>query len=165
MGRDDRREDVVAAVAGAAVAVLPAVVGGQEGVQGGEEVVVAARAGLDDGDTGGGVRDEDVQQAVPAAGRLAQPFAVWVHSIRTGLGAVPFPSGEEASRFEWTDQARELVADRVATQFVGSPETVAERLRTLQRVTGADELLITTIAHDHADRVRSYELLAKEWPA
>jgi alkanesulfonate monooxygenase SsuD/methylene tetrahydromethanopterin reductase-like flavin-dependent oxidoreductase (luciferase family) len=33
----------------------------------------------------------------------------------------------------------------------------------LQRVTGADELLVTTIAHDHTDRVRSYELLAKEW--
>jgi hypothetical protein len=30
-------------------------------------------------------------------------------------------------------------------------------------VTGADELLITTITHRHADRVRSYELLAKAW--
>ena len=31
------------------------------------------------------------------------------------------------------------------------------------RETGADELLLTTITHDHADRVRSYELLAAEW--
>ena len=29
--------------------------------------------------------------------------------------------------------------------------------------TGADELIITTITHDHADRVRSYQLLAEEW--
>ena len=29
--------------------------------------------------------------------------------------------------------------------------------------TGADELIITTITHQHADRVRSYELLAEEW--
>jgi alkanesulfonate monooxygenase SsuD/methylene tetrahydromethanopterin reductase-like flavin-dependent oxidoreductase (luciferase family) len=99
------------------------------------------------------------------ARRLAAPFALWVHSIRTGLGAVPFPSIEEAEGYEWTDEARALVHDRVATQFAGSPQTVAEKLRTLQRVTGADELLITTIAHDHADRVRSYELLAKEWNA
>ena len=99
------------------------------------------------------------------ARRLAAPFAVWVHSIRTGGGAVPFPSVEEALRYEWTDDARALVEDRVSTQFAGSPQTVAEQLRTLQRVTGADELLITTIAHDHADRVRSYELLAKEWLA
>ncbi|MBG0561106.1 LLM class flavin-dependent oxidoreductase [Actinoplanes aureus] len=99
------------------------------------------------------------------ARRLAAPYALWVHSIRTGLGAVPFPSIAEARAYEWTDQSRSLVADRVSTQFVGSPQTVAARLRTLQRVTGADELLITTIAHDHADRVRSYELLAKEWSA
>lgn len=27
----------------------------------------------------------------------------------------------------------------------------------------ADELIVTTITHDHADRARSYELLAEEW--
>jgi hypothetical protein len=53
--RDDGREDVVAAVAGTAVAVLPAVVGGEQGVQGGQEVVVAAGARLDDRDAGSGV--------------------------------------------------------------------------------------------------------------
>jgi hypothetical protein len=31
--------------------------------------------------------------------------------------------------------------------------------------TDADELLVTTITHDHADRVRSYELLAEAWAA
>lgn len=46
----DRREDVVAAVAGAAVAVLPAVVRGEEGVEGGEQVVVAAGTRFDQGD-------------------------------------------------------------------------------------------------------------------
>ena len=29
--------------------------------------------------------------------------------------------------------------------------------------TAADELIVTTITHDHCDRVRSYELLAEEW--
>jgi hypothetical protein len=38
-------------------------------------------------------------------------------------------------------------------------------LAQLQEATGADELIITTITHDHADRVRSYELLAQEWQA
>jgi alkanesulfonate monooxygenase SsuD/methylene tetrahydromethanopterin reductase-like flavin-dependent oxidoreductase (luciferase family) len=33
----------------------------------------------------------------------------------------------------------------------------------LQEATGADELIVTTITHDHADRVRSYQLLADEW--
>ncbi|WP_305783206.1 LLM class flavin-dependent oxidoreductase [Symbioplanes lichenis] len=97
------------------------------------------------------------------ARRLASPYAAWVHSIRTGRGAIPFPAPAEDLYAAWTDDDWQLVADRTATQFVGSPATVAGRLSTLQRVTGADELLITTITHDHADRVRSYELLAKEW--
>ena len=42
-------------------------------------------------------------------------------------------------------------------------ETVVARLAQLQEATGADELAITTITHDHTDRVRSYELLAKAW--
>jgi hypothetical protein len=30
-------------------------------------------------------------------------------------------------------------------------------------VTGAHEVLVTAITYRHADRVRSYELLAREW--
>jgi alkanesulfonate monooxygenase SsuD/methylene tetrahydromethanopterin reductase-like flavin-dependent oxidoreductase (luciferase family) len=76
---------------------------------------------------------------------------------------VKFPTPEEADAFPWTEEDRDLVADRVDTQFVGDAATVVERLETLQRVTGADELVITTITHDHADRVRSHELLADAW--
>jgi alkanesulfonate monooxygenase SsuD/methylene tetrahydromethanopterin reductase-like flavin-dependent oxidoreductase (luciferase family) len=97
------------------------------------------------------------------ARRLAEPYALWVHSIRTGAGAMPFPSPAQAAAYPWSDADRDLVADRVATQFVGTPHGVAERLRTLQRVTGADELLVTTMTYEHADRVRSFELLAAEW--
>jgi len=42
---------------------------------------------------------------------------------------------------------------------------VADRLETLAAVTGADELIVTTITHDHADRIRSHVLLAEEWRA
>jgi alkanesulfonate monooxygenase SsuD/methylene tetrahydromethanopterin reductase-like flavin-dependent oxidoreductase (luciferase family) len=98
-----------------------------------------------------------------AARELAEPFGLWVRGIRMGAGAAPFPSVADARAFPWTDEDRRLVADRVDTQFVGSPQTVAERLHALQRVTGADELLVTTITYHHADRVRSFELLAKEW--
>ncbi|GAA4042913.1 LLM class flavin-dependent oxidoreductase [Nonomuraea soli] len=97
------------------------------------------------------------------ARELASPYGLWVRSIRRGDGAIPFPTPEEAAAFDWSEEDRALVQDRLDTQFTGSPETVVERLRTLRRVTGADELLVTTITHDHADRVRSYELLAKAW--
>jgi alkanesulfonate monooxygenase SsuD/methylene tetrahydromethanopterin reductase-like flavin-dependent oxidoreductase (luciferase family) len=51
----------------------------------------------------------------------------------------------------------------VETQLVGSPSSVADQLERLRAATGADELAITTITHQHENRVRSYELLAKEW--
>jgi alkanesulfonate monooxygenase SsuD/methylene tetrahydromethanopterin reductase-like flavin-dependent oxidoreductase (luciferase family) len=97
------------------------------------------------------------------ARHLATPFGLWVHSIRAGAGAMPYPSIAEAEAHDWTDAERDLVADRLDTQFVGTAATVAGRLETLRRVTGADELLVTTMTYDHADRVRSFELLAKQW--
>jgi alkanesulfonate monooxygenase SsuD/methylene tetrahydromethanopterin reductase-like flavin-dependent oxidoreductase (luciferase family) len=98
-----------------------------------------------------------------AAAELASGYALWVRSIRAGEGAVPFPSPAEAADWAWTDADRALVADRVDTQFVGAPETVVAKLEALQSATDADELLITTVTHDHADRVRSYQILAQAW--
>jgi alkanesulfonate monooxygenase SsuD/methylene tetrahydromethanopterin reductase-like flavin-dependent oxidoreductase (luciferase family) len=98
-----------------------------------------------------------------SARELATGYGPWVRSIRTAEGAIPFPTPDEARAHAWTDEDRELVQDRLDTQFVGSPATVADRLEQLQEATDADELLITTITHGHTDRVRSYELLAEEW--
>ncbi|ADP81136.1 LLM class flavin-dependent oxidoreductase [Pseudofrankia inefficax] len=97
------------------------------------------------------------------ATRLAAGYGQWVLSIRAGTGAIPFPAPDDALARTWTDEERELVRDRVSTQLVGSPRTVADRLEQLRDETGADELAITTITHRHADRVRSYQLLADEW--
>ncbi|MCI3278110.1 LLM class flavin-dependent oxidoreductase [Streptomyces cylindrosporus] len=97
------------------------------------------------------------------ARELATGYGPWVRSIRTAEGAIEFPTPQEARAHTWTEEDRALVQDRLDTQFVGSPARVADRLAQLQEATGADELLITTITHDHADRVRSYELLAEEW--
>ncbi|MFG2994480.1 LLM class flavin-dependent oxidoreductase [Streptomyces sp. NPDC048257] len=97
------------------------------------------------------------------ARELATGYGAWVRSIRTAEGAVPYPTPAEARALPWTDADRQLVADRVETRFVGSARTVADRLERLQAATGADELLITTITHGHADRVNSYRLLAEEW--
>jgi alkanesulfonate monooxygenase SsuD/methylene tetrahydromethanopterin reductase-like flavin-dependent oxidoreductase (luciferase family) len=97
------------------------------------------------------------------ARRLAEGYALWVRSVRSGAGAMRFPAPDTVAGASWTAEDRALVEDRVSTQFVGSPETVAGQLRVLQSATGADELLVTTVTHRHSDRVRSYELLAREW--
>ncbi|MFF0862801.1 LLM class flavin-dependent oxidoreductase [Nonomuraea sp. NPDC003560] len=107
--------------------------------------------------------DAVVAEDEARARELASPYGLWVRSIRTGAGAMPYPTPSEAARHVWTEADRALVKDRIDTQFVGTPRAVAEGLRVLRRVTGADELLVTTITHDPADRVRSYELLAEAW--
>jgi alkanesulfonate monooxygenase SsuD/methylene tetrahydromethanopterin reductase-like flavin-dependent oxidoreductase (luciferase family) len=107
--------------------------------------------------------DVVVAEDEETARELATGYGLWVRSIRSGEGAIEFPTPKEAREHVWTDADRELVADRVDTQFVGSPAQVADKLQQLRDATDADELLVTTITHDHADRVRSYQLLAEEW--
>ncbi|MFE7974894.1 LLM class flavin-dependent oxidoreductase [Streptomyces shenzhenensis] len=107
--------------------------------------------------------DVVVAEDEATARELATGYGLWVRSIRTAEGAIPFPTPEEARAHVWSDADRDLVRDRVDTQFVGTPSQVADRLEQLQEATAADELLITTITHDHTARVRSYELLAREW--
>jgi alkanesulfonate monooxygenase SsuD/methylene tetrahydromethanopterin reductase-like flavin-dependent oxidoreductase (luciferase family) len=107
--------------------------------------------------------DVVVAETESAARELATGYGLWVRSIRTGEGAIEFPAPAEARSHNWSQEDRALVADRIDTQFVGSPAQVASQLEQLRDATGADELIVTTITHDHADRVRSYELLAEEW--
>jgi alkanesulfonate monooxygenase SsuD/methylene tetrahydromethanopterin reductase-like flavin-dependent oxidoreductase (luciferase family) len=97
------------------------------------------------------------------ARKLAAGYGLWVRGIRRGEGAIPFPGPEEAGRHAWSEEDRTLVRDRVDTQFVGTPQSVAAQLECLQEATDADELIVTTITHSHADRIRSFSLLAREW--
>ncbi|MYX46709.1 LLM class flavin-dependent oxidoreductase, partial [Streptomyces sp. SID89] len=79
------------------------------------------------------------------ARELAAGYGLWVRSIRTAEGAIPYPTPEEARGHEWSEEDRELVQDRLDTRFVGSPGRVADQLEQLRDATGADELLVTTI--------------------
>ncbi|MGA9375905.1 MAG: LLM class flavin-dependent oxidoreductase [Mycobacterium sp.] len=95
------------------------------------------------------------------ARHLASSYGHWVYSIRAGGGALPYPDPDTVAPL--TEEQQALVKDRTATQFVGDPDEVAQGLSNLQRVTGADELVITSVAHRHSDRLRSHELVAQAW--
>ena len=77
--------------------------------------------------------DVVVAEDEATARELATGYGLWVRSIRSGEGAIQFPTPEQAREHAWTDADRELVADRVDTQFVGSPGQVADQLERLQR--------------------------------
>src|SRR5262249_17311240 len=95
------------------------------------------------------------------ARRLAAGYGHWVYSIRTGVGAVPYPDPDACPPL--TEEQLPVVKDRLETQFVGDRDEVADRLLALQRLTDADELVITSVTHRHADRLRSHELIAQRW--
>ncbi|MEC3955671.1 LLM class flavin-dependent oxidoreductase [Nocardia sp. CDC153] len=95
------------------------------------------------------------------AQHLASTYGHWVYSIRSGAGAAEYLDPDTAAPL--SDQQRRLVDDRVTTQFVGSPATVVERLHALRKLTGADEIVVTSVTFDHRDRLNSHRLLAREW--
>ncbi len=105
--------------------------------------------------------DVVVADDTETARHLASSYGHWVYSIRAGDGAIPYPDPDTVEPL--SDNQLEVVKDRTATQFVGDPDEVAAKLENLQRVTEADELVITCVTHDHSDRLRSHELLAKRW--
>jgi alkanesulfonate monooxygenase SsuD/methylene tetrahydromethanopterin reductase-like flavin-dependent oxidoreductase (luciferase family) len=105
--------------------------------------------------------DVVVADDTATARHLAASYGHWVYSIRAGGGAMPYPDPDACAPL--TDEQRAVVQDRLATQFVGNPDEVAERLETLQRATRADELVVTSVTYRQCDRLRSHELLAQRW--
>jgi luciferase family oxidoreductase group 1 len=53
-----------------------------------------------------------------------------------------------------------MLADILACAAIGSPDTVRRRLRDLVDRAQPDELIVTAQVHDHARRLRSFELVA-----
>jgi alkanesulfonate monooxygenase SsuD/methylene tetrahydromethanopterin reductase-like flavin-dependent oxidoreductase (luciferase family) len=107
--------------------------------------------------------DAVVAETDECARELAEGYGLWVLGIRSGEGAEPYSSPGEARAHRWTEEERALVVDRLETQVVGSPAAVVEQIGRIVDVTGADEVVVTTMTHGHADRVRSYALLAEHW--
>lgn len=96
------------------------------------------------------------------ADHLGGTLDLW--ALRRAQGRfAPLPSLEDARSHPWTPQERAFALDYRRNVFVGSPQTVQRRLDELVAQTGADELMVTTMAHDHALRKRSYTLLAEAY--
>jgi luciferase family oxidoreductase group 1 len=73
----------------------------------------------------------------------------------------PYVSAEDAADYPYTPAQREIVRNYLASKIVGGPDTVRRKVAELIDRTGADELMALTVVHDHAERVRSYEVLAE----
>ncbi len=114
--------------------------------------------------------------------QLAQPYAI------AGVNVIVAPTDDEA-RFLFTSLQQVVIGIVTGTRgrlappvpridplppgvqpqvdgflgcsFVGSPQTVRSGLAAFIGQTGADELIVASAIHDHAARLRSYQLLAE----
>jgi luciferase family oxidoreductase group 1 len=93
---------------------------------------------------------------------LAGPSALGFVRLRQGQ-PTQLPTPEEAAERVFTPMEREIVRAWTAPLVCGTPAHAREELEALAARTGADELMITTMVHGPADRLRSYELLAEAW--
>jgi luciferase family oxidoreductase group 1 len=96
------------------------------------------------------------------ARRLAVCRNLWVVRLLSGR-PIAFPSPEEALAMPLEERERALLKTVEARSVVGTPDQVKARLSSLAERHGAEELVIVTITYDYASRLRSYELLAKEF--
>ena len=95
-----------------------------------------------------------------AAQRLASCMQLaWVR-LRSGRPS-KIPSPEEALAYPYTQQEIAVAEGYRQMQIVGTPETVRQRIEALAKRTQADEIMVTTVTHDHQARLRSYQLLAE----
>jgi len=60
----------------------------------------------------------------------------------------------------WTPPEKHQASRMLEYSIVGSPDTVRKGLESLVALTKADELMVVTSIHNHAARIRSYELVA-----
>ena len=93
---------------------------------------------------------------------LAGPSAYSFVQLRQGR-PTQMPSPEDVSRHDFTPMERELIRQWHAPLVIGTPDEVREQLTDLAERTRVDELMVSTMMHGHADRMRSYQLVADAW--
>lgn len=93
------------------------------------------------------------------ARELAAPQALGFLRLRQGHPG-PLPTPEETAAHPYTPLERQMIDARLADQVMGAPETVRAQLDALIERSGVDEVMVVTQVFDHADRLRSYDIVA-----
>ena len=97
-----------------------------------------------------------------AAARLFTSIQLRFLGMQRGRrGPLPRPIDPAELERLWSPQEKAGVQRMLAAAAVGSPAAVRAQLASLVEQTAADELIVACALHDHAARLRSYELLAR----
>jgi luciferase family oxidoreductase group 1 len=100
-----------------------------------------------------GETDEDAERLASSAD---------LNRLRRDRGQfAPLPSVEEALAYDYSDAERASVRRNREKLFVGSKQTVLQKLQPLIDSSQPDEVMVITATYDHDARKRSYDLLAE----
>ncbi|MBV7506475.1 hypothetical protein KW850_14520 [Bacillus sp. sid0103] len=95
------------------------------------------------------------------AEEVALSTLIWAFQKRKGEGG-RVPSIAEAKQYTLTDIERQSLEIMKEKMIMGNPQKVYQKLKEQQAMYHADEIMIVTITHSPADRIRSYQLIANE---
>jgi len=93
------------------------------------------------------------------ADALASSMGLGLIRLRSGRPS-PLPSPEEAAAHDYSPGELDQLRRYRRAQVLGDAEGVRDEILELAEHTAADEVMVMTTVHDHAARLRSYELLA-----
>lgn len=96
-----------------------------------------------------------------AAHRIAMSRHLMRLRRAEGRQSIGVPSIEEALSTEYTEAELDYIKYQQSLSVEGSPERVRAGLEAIAAEYETDEMLVVTITHNYADRLRSYELLAQ----
>jgi luciferase family oxidoreductase group 1 len=94
------------------------------------------------------------------AHRLATTQQMSFTNIFRGARGLSQPPIDDIETY-WTPMEKAQAKRMLARSIVGSPDTVRKGMAALVEETGADELIVVSDVYEHAERLRSIELIAK----
>ena len=104
-----------------------------------------------------GAADTD-EQAARLFTSIQQRFLGMQRGVR---GALPRPISPAEMEALWNPREKAGVQRMLNASAMGSPDSVRQQLAAIIAQTQADELIVAGAVHEHAARLRSYELLAQ----
>lgn len=92
------------------------------------------------------------------AEEIALSSLVWGLQREKGLGKQGVPSIRESKEYLLSEELH-TIENQKQNMIIGNPQEVASKLRKLQALYQADEIMIVTITNSIEDRIHSYELV------
>ena len=102
------------------------------------------------------------QETEEEAERVASSLDLALSMGAQGMPSKGTPSPDTALAYEYTKFEKLLVEENRRRMVVGNPQQVGDRLEALAAEYQADEVMLVSIAYDFKDKLKTFELVAKE---